>query len=237
VKVDLRAAGGHLASLAWVAGGSFSGTLLIATSAGVVLAGLSYFFLREYHWSYGVLAIAAALVESAAAGVWLGGKRALTVAVAHALGKLHLGRSLVRLVFERMLNVGEGGEVGERGGRMTRGLERLPLAKADDLLTRAVRAVSGEIGQGGWLRRKVQGRSLEAVRKYTLARFRDEGASHGGIDLLKVKDELEQTIDSALMQKVRGGLRIPTVLAMIGLPLVVAVQTWLIGHFASGKSL
>jgi hypothetical protein len=178
-----------------------------------------------------------AFAESIAIGVVLGGKRALAMAVAHALGQMRLGRSLVRLIFERMFAIDDGGEVGERGGRITRGIERLPLAKADGLLTRAVRAVLGETGQGGWLRRKTQGRLFEAVHKYTLARFREDGASHGGVDLLKVQDELEQTIDHALDQKVRGGLWIPTVLAMIGLPLLIAVQTWLMMHFSGGKSL
>jgi hypothetical protein len=237
VKDKLRSAGGHLAGLAWVAARSFASTVLVLTLAGVLLGGLSYFFLREHHWSYGSLAFGAALVESVAIGVVLGGKRALAMALAHALGALRLGRALVRLIVERMLTLGEGGEVGERGGRMTRGIERFPLAKVEDLLSRAVRAVTGEIGQGGWARRKVQKRLLETVGKYTLARFRLEGNQQGGIDLVKLKDELEETIDDALRQKVRAGLRVPMVLAMIGLPLLVAVQTWLILHFAGDKSL
>jgi hypothetical protein len=237
VKVDLRSAGGHLANLAWIAARSFLATVFIATSAGILLAGLSYTFLREYHWSYGLLAVVAALVESLALGVWLGGKRALAMALAHGLGVLRLGRSLVRLIFERMLSVGDEDEPGARRGRITRGLEGLPLAKADDLLTRAVRAVMGEIGQGGWLRRKLHGRLLEVVRKYTLARFREEGAKHGGVDLVKMRDELEQTIDDSLVQKLRGGLLYPTALAIIGLPLVIAIQTWLIVKLAAAKSL
>ena len=55
--------------------------------------------------------------------------------------------------------------------------------------------------------------------KYTLARFREEGAKHGGIDLLKVKEELEQTVDDKLVEKIRGGLRVWTILVAIGLPL------------------
>src|SRR5262249_38053118 len=103
-----------------------------------------------------------------------------------------------------------------------------PLARADELLSSAVRAVTGDAGQDGWLRRKIQTRLLEAVRKYTLARFRQEGAKHGGIDLLKVKEELERTVDEAMIEKVRGGLRFWTALVLIGLPLVVATQTWIV---------
>jgi len=228
VKVDVRSVGSQLASLAWVALRSFVGTIFVLTLAGVVLAGLSYYFLRDYHWLYGVVAFALALIESVTTGFVLGAKRAVVMAVAHGLGTLRLGRSVVRVVFERMLGVAGGGEMGERGGRITRGLERLPLAQADELLSGAVRHVMSDAAQGGWLRRTIQGRLLEAIRKYTLARFREEEAKHGGIDLLKVKEELEQTVDGALVHKVRGGLRLWTALVIIGLPFAVAVQTWVI---------
>jgi hypothetical protein len=227
VKVDIRAIGVHLAKLAWVAIRSFVGTLFVFTLAGIVLAGLSYYFLREKEWFYGVIAVVVALIESVATGIVLGAKRAMVMAAAHGLGELQLGRSLVGLIFDRMLGVGGGGEVGERGGVITRSVERLPFAQADELLSGAVRGVTGE-AQGGWLRRKIQGRLLEGVRKYTLARFREEGTRHGGIDLLKMKQELEDTVDAALIRKVRGGLRLWTTLVIIGLPAVVAAQTWFI---------
>jgi hypothetical protein len=235
VKFDVRSIGNHLASLAWVAMRSFVGTVLVLTLVGVVLAGLSYCFLPEYHWIYGAIAIVVTLIESVTTGFVLGAKRAVAIAVAHGLGSLRLGGALVRLVFERMLGVAGGEEIGERGGRITRGLEGVPLAQADELLSGAVRDVTGDAAQGGWLRRTIRGRLLEAVRRYTLARFREEGAKHGGIDLLKVKEELEQTVDDALVRKVRGGLRLWTVLVIFGLPLVVAVQTciiimWLHSH-------
>src|SRR5262245_61968717 len=174
VKVDVRSVGSHLASLAWVALRSFMGTVVVLTLAGIVLAGLSYYFLREHHWIYGVIAVVVALIESVTAGVILGTKRAVMMAVAHGLGSLRLGRSLVRLVFARMLGVAGGEAMGERRGWIPRGLERLPLAQADELLSGAVRHVTGDAGQGGWVRRKLQERLLEAVRKYTLARFREE---------------------------------------------------------------
>jgi hypothetical protein len=228
VKVDIRSLGGHLASLAWVALRSFMGTLLVFMFAGLVLAGLSYYFLRDHHWVYGAITVALALIESVGTGIVLGAKRAGAMAMAHALGSLRLGRSLVRLVFERMLGVAEADELGERGGRIARSLERLPLAQAAQLLDSAVLSLAGEAEQAGWLRRKIRARLMEVVRKYTLARFRAEGAKHGGIDLLKLKEELEQTVDEALVQKVRGALRLWTALVIVGLPFVVAAQTWLI---------
>jgi hypothetical protein len=215
-----------LASLAWVALRSFLGTVVVLTLAGVVLAGLSYYVLREHHWIYGVIAVAVTLIESVTTGVILGAKRAVLMAVAHGLGSLRLGRSLVRLLFEQMLGVAGGEEMGERRGWITRGLERLPLAQADELLSGAIRQVTGDAAQGGWVRRTIQERLLKAVRTYTLTRFREEQAKYGGIDLRTVKDELEQTVDDVLVRKVRGGLRLWTALVLIGLPLVVAAQTW-----------
>lgn len=227
MKIDVRSIGTHLASLAWVALRFYVGTIFVLTLEGVVLASLSYYFLREYHWFYGVMAAAIALLESVIIGFVLGAKRAVAMALAHGLGSLRLGGSLVRLVFERMLGVTEGEQFGERGEQITRRLERLPLARVDELLSDAVRNVTGDVEQGGWLRRKIQALLLEAVRKYTLERFREEGDKHGGIDLLKVK-ELEQTVDDALVRKMRGKLRLWTALVIIGMPFVVAVQTWII---------
>lgn len=232
MKVDLLGVGGGLVELAWVALRSFLGTLLVFTAAGIVLACVSYYFLHEGHGLYGVIAATVALLESVATGVVLGGKRAMAMAVAHGLAMLRLGRILVRLVFERMLGVAEGDAFGMRGGRVARRLERLPLAKAEELLSSAVRDLTGDdAARGSWLRRKIQARLLEAVRKYTLTRFRQESAEHGGIDLVKVQEELEQGVDAALVCKVSRGLRVATSLAILGLPFVVAVQSWIVVLF------
>jgi hypothetical protein len=209
-----------------VAGRSFVGTLVALTAAGAALALVSFYFLRDRP-GYAAIVAVLALAEGVATGVVLGVKRAIVLALAHGLAELRLGRSLVRLVFERMPGVAPGEEAGERGGRIARGLERLPLARAERLLTEAVEDLAGAADdEAGWLRRKVRARLLALVQKYTLARFRDEGARHGGIDLRKVREDLEERIDGALVTKVRGGLRLWVVLAIIGLPVVVAAQTY-----------
>jgi len=228
VKGDILSVGVHLANLAWVALRSLIGTILVLTSAGIVLAVLSYFCLYESDWRYASFAAALVIMESMIAGFVLGMKRAMIMSVAHGLGTLRLGRSVVQLVFTRMLGAERGGEIGERGGQISRSLERLPLADAEELLGGAVRNLTGGVEQAGWLRRKIQMRLLAMVQKFTLARFREEGAKHGGIDLLKVQEELEKTVDEALVRKVRAGLWLGTALALIGLPLVVALQTWLV---------
>lgn len=228
METSLRSLSKHVASLTWVVLRSFVLTVLALTLLGGVLAGVSYFFLRDYPWYYGGIAAVAAIIESLTVGVLLGMKRAMASAATHGLGTLRLGRSVVRLVFERILGIAEEEESTERGGKISEQFKRLPLAQAEELLGSAVRDVIGDAEQGGWLRRKIGRRLLEAIRKYTLARFREEGAEHGGIDLLKVKEELEQTVDDVLLEKVRGGLRLGTVLMITGLLFVVAVQTWVI---------
>lgn len=228
MKVDLRAVGRHAAGMAWVAVKAFAGTLGLLTLAGCVLAGVSYYFLRD-NPVYAAIGAAVAVVEGCVTGVVFGGKRAMATGLAHGLGRLRLGRSLIQMVFDRLLMISETeaqGAIGERGGRIARTAERVPLAQADEMLRTAVLGVTGETGQGGWLRRTIQAKLLGLVQKYTLARFREEGAAHGGVDLLKVRTKLEDTIDDAVVGKVRGGLRVWTILVIVGLPLVVAVQTW-----------
>jgi hypothetical protein len=225
MKVDFRAVGRHVAGVSWVAVKSFAGTLALLTLAGCVLAGVSYFFLRD-NPVYAAVGAVVAVVEGIVTGVVFGGKRAMVMSIAHGLGRLRLGQSLIQLVFDRILKITESETMGERGGRIAQAAERVPLAQADEMLRTAVHGVTGETGQGGWLRRTIQGKLLALVQKYTLARFREEGAAHGGVDLLKVRTELEDTIDDKVVGKVRGGLKVWTILVIVGLPLAVAVQTW-----------
>jgi hypothetical protein len=225
--VGIRTVGTQTAGLAWVALRAFVTTLAAFAAAGAVLAGVAYYFLREPKLAYGILGAVVALAESLATGFFLGLARAKAATVAHALGKLRLGRSLVALVFDRMLGVA-GGDPGERDGKVARGLERVPLAKAEEWLTRAARGVIGEPESVGWLRRRVRTALTKAVHRYTLARFRADGTAHGGVDLLKVRGELEDTIDDALVAKVRGGLRVWLWLAILGLPAAIAAQIYFV---------
>ncbi|MBM4072311.1 MAG: hypothetical protein FJ271_25795 [Planctomycetes bacterium] len=159
VKVDFRLFGGQIASLAWVALRSFLGTLLVMALAGTVLAGLSYYFLRDTYWLYGVIAAMVAFIESLAAGFVFGAKRAVAMAAVHGLGKLQLGRWFVRLVFERMLGIVGAEESGERSGPIGEALKRLPLAQADELLCGAIGKVTGALNS-------VAGCSREFKRGY-----------------------------------------------------------------------
>jgi hypothetical protein len=224
---ELRSLAAPLASLAWVAVRSFLGTLSLFLLAGLVLAGVSFYLLQEANLWYALLGAVLAVAEGLTIGVILGGKRAGIMALAHGLRRLGLGRVAVGLIFDRLLGMSEGEAFGERGNWAAQQLERLPLAQAEARLSGAINdLVQGSTGEG-WLRRWLQGRLLRSIQKYTLTRFREEGAKTGGVDLLKVKADLETHIEDLLIAKLRGGLNLWTLWALLGLPALVAGQTYL----------
>jgi hypothetical protein len=154
------------------------------------------------------------VAEAVIAGILLGGKRAVVMALVHGLRSLQLGQTAVRLVFTRRLGVAESQESGSRDGALVLVAERLPLAQAESRLTAAVtHLLAAPAGEGGWFRRRVRGLLLRTVQRLTLARFREEGDRFGGVDLGKVQADLETRADGMLLRGVRGGLKLWTVLA------------------------
>ncbi len=200
---------------------------------GVLLGALSFFVLREFPWYWCGGALLLAFVESGIVAHLLGTKRATIAGIVHGLGTLRLGRAFVGRLFDRMLGATETARVGERGGQLVQAVERLPLGRVEALLNAAVHGVLGDLENKGWLVRKIQARILEAIRKFTLARFRAEEAKYGGVDLRKVQAEIALSIDDALVERVESGGSAATIAAVVGLPLLVAAQTvalWLFLH-------
>ncbi len=209
---DVRRVAGSLAGLLGVTTRAFAGIVLILTAAGIVLAAASYSVLAG-HPAYAALAAVAALAEAVAAGIALGSRRGLVLALDHGIRALGLGRATVRLVFDRLP------------------ADRLPLAEAEERLTRAVTGLVAAPpeggGPGGWLRRRLRDALLRRVQTYTLARFRRD-APGGGVDLAKIRADLEGRIDDLLLIRLRTGLRLWTAAVVVGLPAVVAAQTYLL---------
>src|SRR5579884_4128867 len=108
---DIGSLGRGVARLAIIALRSFLGTLLVVSLAGVFLAAASAYFLR-HHPLYASIATAVAVAEAITAGILLGGKRAIVMALVHGLLSLKLGRATVHLLFERLLGVVAGQEFG-----------------------------------------------------------------------------------------------------------------------------
>jgi hypothetical protein len=218
----------------WVAFRSFLVAVGLVLLLGIVLACISYMYLVQHHWVYGLIGAAVALFEAIATAFLFGVKCATAMAAAYGCGKLGLGRAAVGLLFERILGVTRDQAMGQRGSALAQGIERLPLAQAENLLAQAVESATGPDGSG-WLRDKVRSRLLGGVADITLSRFREQDALHGGVDLLHVKERLEQSIDASLVHKLHGAIRLWTTFLLLGLPFAVAAQTtavmlWLRSH-------
>lgn len=214
---------------------TFVGTMGWWTLAGIVLAAATYAMLGDAPGFYRAIGFSAALLEAIALGFFVATKRTIAMTAMYSLGTLQLGRLATRTVFQRVLGIVQGGEFGQRGGRIAQGLERIPLAEADALLDHAVRGMIGQANQGGRFRRKLNFQLVEMIRRYTLARFRDDDAKFGGVNLATVEAELEPVIDAWLIGKICRGLRWATWLSAIGLLLVAALQTWGLRLWAAGS--
>jgi hypothetical protein len=221
---------GSVAGLLAVAVRSFLGTLLLFFLLGIAMAAVSYYLLSGLHWSYGLIAAIIALLECVIVGIFLSGKRAVTVTVVHGLRKHRFGSTVVHLVFGRLLGI-SAEPAGERGGMLVRAVERLPLAQVEKRLNDTVRnIVNAPSGGGltGWIRRRVQLRLVAAVRACTLARFREEAAQHGSIDLVKVQTDLGDRIDGLLIGKLHGGINLWTLCVLVALPVQILLVDFLV---------
>jgi hypothetical protein len=233
--VDVRGILGDVAGLLLVALRSFALTLLFLVLLGLALAAVSYYVLSGHSQLYGVLSALVAFIECVVVGVLLGGKRSIAVTLIHVLRKYQIGSNAVRLIFDRLLGVSAEQTHGERGGWAVQTVERLPLAQAeqrlDDAVHHILQSTTKDRGVTGWLRCRVQTRLTDAVRKLTLARFREEDVQHGGVDLVKVQDDLGGRIDDVLVGKLRGGINLWTVLVLVVLPTQILAMDYIVLAF------
>lgn len=176
----------------------------------LVLAASSYAIAADGSVLRGALAAGVAVAVSAVLGFTLAWKRALGAGVLHLVRARRLGATLVTAVFERVLGVSDQGEAGARGGRLAQAVERVPLNDAAKRLRLAVIHGVGAAPQGGgvrgYLRRKIEARLLGYVERLTLSRFRNEAHQEGGIDLIKVRDEVARAADDLVAEQIEGTL-------------------------------
>ena len=215
---------------------SFFRTVAVGVAASPLLAALCAWIAAGGSFWRGLVAALVALGCSGVAMVFLAGHRAAWRMLAVGLGKLELGRRALGVVFERLLQLGGDGEHGERGVGVARAAERVPLAEAERRLSQAVTGLVRATGDGrgvrAWLRRSLQRKLLELVQRVTLARFREEGAKAGGVDLLKVRDELSARIDRLLSEQVRSALNRMTALALLGVTVASVAVAFALRRFA-----
>lgn len=176
-------------------------------------------------WRAGV-AVTLTLLLSVGATVFLVIKRALLVTVKQALVRLGLGRRVLSVVFERMLGVDADADarMGERGGRLARTIERVPLVEAEAWLKSASAAVTSSGAEAHGLRGRLaaaaQRRIVAWVEHATLKSFREDGADVGGVDLMKVRERLDAHINDTLLARIDGVLLRVTGLTVMLLSIV-----------------
>jgi len=170
------------------------------------------------------LAALLALAVGTALGVLVASKRALLGAAVYGVRSLGLGSRLIDLVFGQLLRIDEFQAVGQRGVAVARTVERLPLAEAERRLRAAVESLIAARPEGkgvrAWFARKIQERLLRKIEELTLARFREQGAASGGVDLVLVRNELAPKIDTLLTQPLEAAMLKITVLALVGAAIV-----------------
>jgi hypothetical protein len=215
----------QLAGTAWAGLKAFAIAFFSLTATGTVLAIISFFVLDSHsRWAAAIAAVVA-VFEGIVTGALLGSRHATAAAAAHALGHLRLGGAAVRFVFERLLGVRDQMEPGDRGARLVEAGRKMPLAEAERLVTEKMDDLSKTAPAPGWLATKIRSKVLRAVEAITLSRFREADAQEGGVDLMRLKTELEATIDERLAAKFKSSLTLWTIVAVVGLPATVAAQT------------
>jgi hypothetical protein len=215
----------QLTGTAWAGLKAFAIAFFSMTVAGIVLAIVSFLVLDSHSRWAAVIASVVAIFEGIVAGALLGGRHATAAAAAHALGHLRLGGAAVRFVFERLLRIRDQTDPGDRGARLVEAGRKMPLAQAERLVTEKIDDLSKTAPAPGWLAKKIRARVLSAVEAVTLSRFREADAREGGVDLVRLKTELEATIDERLAAKFKSSLTLWTIVAVVGLPATVAAQT------------
>ena len=143
-------------------------------------------------------------------------KRSVLGALASGMLRLTLGKRTLDLLLAGVFDVSDQAVMGERGVQVARAVERLPLDQAEARLRQAGQRLLG--ASDGWFRRKLHARLLDLVQTVTLARFRDDAAAHGGVDLVEVRDQLGHTLDELLFRQLEGlATRLTISLAMLAI--------------------
>ncbi|MCK6544448.1 hypothetical protein L6R52_01130 [Myxococcota bacterium] len=187
-------------------------------AAGVVTAAIAAGIASPVAAWHGAIAALATVALFGGLGAYLALQRAVGGAILAALEELGLGKKLLDKLFGQLLQVRDTEQHAERGISVARVAERLPLKTAESLLTTAVdrfvAAEEGARGPGAWLRRRISTGLMKKIEALTLGRFRDADAREGGVDLVKVRDELAEKVDEAAADQVRGMLLRVTLLAV-----------------------
>jgi hypothetical protein len=175
-----------VAKAAAAALGAFLRTTIGMITLGVVLAVGCFWYAAQGATWRGFAAGGIAVALAGVVGLMLAGKRAALAGVRSVVARYKVGDKVVGSVFDRMTSLPG-----------VSAMERLPLAQAEVRLTEALEGFL-DGSNSGFVRRKLEEKLVEIVRKLTLARFRQAEAREGGIDLGVVRADLCSRADEVI---------------------------------------
>lgn len=185
---------------------------------GLCIAG--YFIAADGSMLRGLLAVLTAAVACAIIGFTASWKQALAGGALALLRRQKVAAMLLSVVFDKALGVSDESQAGMRGGQLVQRIERLPLNEAVSKLRMAIihriKAAPTGGGLSGMLRRKAEAVLLGYLEQIALTRFRDEANRQGGVDLLKVRNELSATIDDMIIDRIGSAMLKTTLLLAAG---------------------
>ncbi|MFO0696183.1 MAG: hypothetical protein U0230_21645 [Polyangiales bacterium] len=181
-------------------------------------------------WVPGVLAGVISLAVGAVLLPMVAVKSAVGGALRHGARELRIGARIVALLFRRVLDVGmeETNEHGDRGNRAARLAETVPLREAEERLVAAAHSLLGEAARTGFLRRRILAAVVSFAERMSLSGLRDDASTHGGVDLMRVRDALESTIDAKIAETIDGTLLRFTMLVTSGFSVLVLVVAYVL---------
>ncbi len=207
---------GPLVDAAAPLGGAAIKGLLKTTAGAVILTILtaagSFWIAYDGSAIRGVIAVLLVVVLGTVVGTVLAVKTAIVSAVSAGIERLALGRRLSELVFSRLKGTAVAGHA-----------ERVPLAQAEQKLRAAIGGVRREDLAGkSWAVRKVGEKVLGAIETLTLARFREEGKTSGGIDMSRTGTVVGEMIDGFVLDTITKKITALTAI-VAGLTLAVCL--------------
>jgi hypothetical protein len=213
-----------MAAAAGAAIKAFALTIVVAGAGGLAL-GLTAWALVADRGSWLAVGVAVlTLVECAAAGVFLAAKRGVLQGACTAVRRLGLTRHAFALLLAGLRRAPADGRVAATAQAVGRGLERLPLDRAEARLRETVSVLVADNAETGWLRRLIRRRLLALVAAITLAHLRTAGGDEHGVNLVALEQDLGTRIDRLVLERLTRSLRMVTLLVLFGLVAVVALQ-------------
>lgn len=154
------------------------------------------------------------MVLGAILGMMLSVKRAVLAAVREGARSQRLGQRTLDALFSRVLGVKDGAK---STGIVGSAAEKIPLGRAEQLAKDAAAGLISEGANSGFFRSRLHRLIVGRIEALTLSRFRAENDAAGGVDLVKVRDELANTVEEKLLGLIDGMMLKLTLLLCLGL--------------------